>query len=61
MSSVFVRRDVVGFCFRRLTRQHIIGDNIQQLLQGGTSSLLELKSGRLVLPFHGGTGNQWKQ
>lgn len=32
-----------------------------QLLQGGTSSLLELQSGRLLLPFHGGTGNQWKQ
>ncbi len=32
-----------------------------QLLQGGTSSLLELKSGRLLLPYHGGTGNQWKQ
>ena len=32
-----------------------------QLLQGGTSSLLELKSGRLALPFHGGAGNQWKQ
>ncbi|MBC8372456.1 MAG: exo-alpha-sialidase, partial [Planctomycetes bacterium] len=32
-----------------------------QLLQGGASSLVELKSGRLVLPFHGGSGNQWKQ
>ena len=32
-----------------------------QLLQGGASSLLELKSGRLVLPFHGGGGNQWRQ
>ena len=32
-----------------------------QLLQGGASSLMELKSGRLLLPFHGGTGNQWKQ
>jgi len=32
-----------------------------QLLQGGASSLVELKSGRLVLPFHGGTGNQWRQ
>ena len=32
-----------------------------QLLQGGTSSLLELKSGRLLLPYHGGAGNQWKQ
>lgn len=32
-----------------------------QLLQGGTSSLLELKSGRLLLPYHGGTGNQWRQ
>jgi sialidase-1 len=32
-----------------------------QLLQGGASSLLELGSGRLLLPFHGGTGNQWKQ
>ena len=31
-----------------------------QLLQGGTSSLLELKSGRLLLPYHGGAGNQWK-
>jgi len=32
-----------------------------QLLQGGTSCLMELKSGRLLLPFHGGTGNQWSQ
>jgi len=32
-----------------------------QLLQGGASSLMELQSGRLLLPFHGGTGNQWKQ
>ena len=32
-----------------------------QLLQGGASSILELKSGRLLLPFHGGTGNQWRQ
>lgn len=32
-----------------------------QLLQGGTSSLLQLESGRLLLPFHGGTGNQWRQ
>jgi len=32
-----------------------------QLLQGGASSLMELKSGRLLLPFHGGTGTQGKQ
>ncbi|MEM7475048.1 MAG: sialidase family protein [Planctomycetota bacterium] len=32
-----------------------------QLLQGGASSLIELKSGRLLLPFHGGIGNQWRQ
>ncbi|MDA9857569.1 glycoside hydrolase [Rubripirellula sp.] len=32
-----------------------------QLLQGGTSSLLQLKSGRLLLPFHGGKGDQWRQ
>lgn len=32
-----------------------------QLLQGGASSLVELKSGRLLLPFHGGSGNQWRQ
>jgi hypothetical protein len=32
-----------------------------QLLQGGTSSLLELKSERLLLPYHGGTGDQWNQ
>ena len=32
-----------------------------QLLQGGASSLVELESGRLLLPFHGGGGNQWKQ
>ena len=32
-----------------------------QLLQGGASSLVELMSGRLVLPFHGGSGNQWRQ
>lgn len=32
-----------------------------QLLQGGASSLVELTSGRLLLPFHGGSGNQWRQ
>ena len=32
-----------------------------QLLQGGASCLLELAGGRLLLPFHGGTGNQWRQ
>jgi len=32
-----------------------------QLLQGGASSLVQLASGRLILPFHGGSGNQWKQ
>jgi sialidase-1 len=32
-----------------------------QLLQGGASSLLQLTSGRLLLPFHGGSGNQWRQ
>ena len=32
-----------------------------QLLQGGASSLVELTGGRLLLPFHGGTGNQWRQ
>jgi sialidase-1 len=32
-----------------------------QWLQGGASSLVLLKSGRILLPFHGGTGNQWKQ
>jgi len=32
-----------------------------QLLQGGASSLVELKSGRLLLPLHGGSGNQWRQ
>ena len=32
-----------------------------QLLQGGTSNLVELKSGRLLLPFHGGSGVQYKQ
>lgn len=32
-----------------------------QLLQGGASSLLQLKSGRLLLPMHGGAGNQWRQ
>ncbi|MCP4193708.1 MAG: exo-alpha-sialidase [Planctomycetaceae bacterium] len=32
-----------------------------QLLQGGTSCLLELESGRLLLPYHGGVGSQWKQ
>lgn len=32
-----------------------------QWLQGGASSLLELKSGRLLLPLHGGDGNQWSQ
>jgi sialidase-1 len=32
-----------------------------QLLQGGASGLVELDSGRLLLPLHGGAGNQWKQ
>ena len=32
-----------------------------QLLQGGASSLVLLESGRLILPFHGGGGNQWSQ
>lgn len=32
-----------------------------QLLQGGASSLVELESGRLLLPLHGGSGNQWSQ
>jgi len=32
-----------------------------QLLQGGASSLVELTSGHLLLPVHGGSGNQWKQ
>jgi sialidase-1 len=32
-----------------------------QLLQGGASSLMQLNSGRLLVPFHGGSGNQWRQ
>ena len=32
-----------------------------QWLQGGASSLVLLNSGRLLLPFHGGTGSQHKQ
>ena len=32
-----------------------------QLLQGGTSCIMELSGGRFLLPFHGGTGNQWSQ
>lgn len=32
-----------------------------QWLQGGAPSLLELQSGRLLLPFHGGTGHQGSQ
>ncbi len=32
-----------------------------QLLQGGTSSLLQLASGRLLLPYHGGSGSQFRQ
>jgi len=32
-----------------------------QLLQGGTSSLVELKSGRILLPLHGGDGDQFSQ
>ena len=32
-----------------------------QLLQGGTSSILELASGRLLLPYHGGAGDQFRQ
>ena len=32
-----------------------------QWLQGGASSLLELKSGRLLMPVHGGSGHQATQ
>ena len=32
-----------------------------QWLQGGASSLLELQNGRLLLPYHGGTGHQGPQ
>ena len=32
-----------------------------QLLQGGASCIMELRNGRLLLPFHGGVGNQWRQ
>ena len=32
-----------------------------QWLQGGASSLVRLNSGRLLLPFHGGTGSQHGQ
>jgi sialidase-1 len=32
-----------------------------QWLQGGASALVLLRSGRILLPFHGGSGNQWKQ
>ena len=32
-----------------------------QWLQGGSSSVLELHSGRLLLPFHGGSGHQGPQ
>ena len=40
---------------------HLWSRSKGQLLQGGTSSLLELKSGRLLLPYHGGTGTQFRQ
>ena len=32
-----------------------------QWLQGGSTSLLQLRSGRLLLPFHGGVGHQASQ
>jgi sialidase-1 len=32
-----------------------------QWLQGGASSLVRLSGGRLLLPFHGGDGDQWSQ
>lgn len=32
-----------------------------QLLQGGAASLTRLSSGRLLLPYHGGQGDQWGQ
>jgi sialidase-1 len=32
-----------------------------QWLQGGASSLLELQGGRLLVPYHGGTGHQGSQ
>ena len=32
-----------------------------QWLQGGTPSIVQLKDGRLVLPFHGGDGHQGRQ
>ena len=33
----------------------------RQWLQGGSTSLLQLRSGRLLLPFHGGAGHQASQ
>ena len=55
---VFVSKDEAN-TFEELTP---IWKNSQgQLLQGGTSCIMELSNGRLLLPFHGGIGNQWSQ
>jgi sialidase-1 len=35
--------------------------SVGQRLQGGAASLLRLNSGRLLIPFHGGIGDQWSQ
>ncbi|MEZ0298332.1 MAG: sialidase family protein [Candidatus Methylacidiphilales bacterium] len=32
-----------------------------QWLQGGTSSIVQLPGGKLLVPFHGGSGTQWQQ
>lgn len=56
--SLFVSGDD-GETFERM--DDIWSRSNGQLLQGGASSLVRLGSGRLLLPFHGGEGNQWRQ
>ena len=47
----------MSFSYDRAIWEHSDG----QMLQGGAASLLRLANGRLILPFHGGTGDQWGQ
>ncbi len=56
--SVFSSSDE-GYTFTPVS--HVWKQSNGLLLQGGASSLLELDSGRLLLPFHGGQGEQYDQ
>lgn len=58
-SMVISQSDDNGKSFKEISK--VWSKTKGQLLQGGVSSIIELHSGRLILPFHGGTGNQWSQ